>query len=254
MKIMLDIRALAFDVNGTLIDILTDESMEEIYRSIRHFLALQGIDLQRGQLRDLYFRLMKEQQAASPEPYPEYDAVEIWRRIVTDSGTDYTRSLPNAKLQQIPLFLAEMYRSISRKRLELYPYVLEALNRMRFRYPMAIVTDAQSAYARGELHKVGLLDCFSPIVISGDYGYRKPDARLFLKALESLGVAAEQTLFIGNDLYRDIYGARQAGMKTVLMVNSPQGDRSYSGVAPDFTISDYHELLTLLGITDDSTP
>ena len=250
---MVDIRALAFDVNGTLVDIVTDESMEEIYRSIRRFLSLQGIDLQRDQLRDLYFRLMKEQQTASHEPYPEYDAVRIWRKILSDLGTDYTRSLPNAKLQQMPLFLAEIYRSLSRKRLQLYPYVLEALNKLRSRFPMAIVTDAQSAYARGELHKVGLLDYFSPIVISGDYGYRKPDARLFLKVLESLGVAAEQTLFIGNDIYRDIYGARQAGMKT-LMVNSPHGDKSYEGVSPDFTISDYRELPTLLGITDEYSP
>lgn len=244
-----DIRALIFDVNGTLIDILTDEGMEEIYRSLRHFLALQGIDMERGQIRDLYFRLMKEQQSASPERYPEYDAVAIWRTIIAAHGSGYTQSLPAAKLQQMPLFLAEMYRSISRKRLQLYPYVLETLNRLQSRYLMAIVTDAQSAYARGELHKVGLLDYFSPIVISGDYGYRKPDARLFHKALESLGVAAEHTLFIGNDMYRDIYGAQQAGMKT-LMYNSPQGDKIYAGVSPDFTISDYHNLLTILGITD----
>ena len=245
----MDIRALVFDVNGTLIDILTDEGMEEIYRSLRHFLALQGIDLERGQLRDLYFRLMKEQQAASPEPYPEYDAVAIWRKIIAAHGTDYTQSLPDAKLQQMSLFLAEMYRSISRKRLQLYPYVLETLNKLQSRYPMAIVTDAQSAYARGELHKVGLLDYFSPIVISGDYGYRKPDVRLFHKALESMGVAAEHTLFIGNDMYRDTYGAQQAGMKTV-MYNSQQGDKIYAGVSPDFTISDYRDLLNILGITD----
>lgn len=244
-----DIHALVFDVNGTLIDILTDEGMEDIYRSLRHFLALQGIDLERGQLRDLYFRLMNEQQAASPEPYPEYDAVAIWGKIIAAHGTGYTQSLPAAKLQQMPLFLAEMYRSISRKRLQLYPYVLETLNRLQSRYLMAIVTDAQSAYARGELHKVGLLDYFSPIVISGDYGYRKPDARLFHKALESLGVVAEHTLFIGNDMYRDIYGAQQAGMKT-LLYNSPQGDKIYAGVSADFTISDYRDLLNILGITD----
>lgn len=246
----MDIRALAFDVNGTLIDILTDESMEEIYRSLRHFLALQGIDLPRGQLRYLYFSLMKAQQTASPETYPEFDAVEIWRTILTEHGSDYTRALPDAALQQMPLFLAQMFRSISRKRLALYPYVQETLDRLRSRFPMALVTDAQSAYARGELHKVGVLNYFSPIVISGDYGYRKPDARLFQKALDALGIPAEQTLFIGNDMFRDIYGAQQAGMKT-LLYNSPQGDKVYPGVVPDFTITDYRELPALLGLSSE---
>jgi putative hydrolase of the HAD superfamily len=35
----MDIRALLFDVNGTLIDIETDEGLEEIYRAIGHFLT-----------------------------------------------------------------------------------------------------------------------------------------------------------------------------------------------------------------------
>jgi putative hydrolase of the HAD superfamily len=32
---------------------------------------------------------------------------------------------------------------------------------------------------------VGLLKYFNPIIVSGDYGYRKPDPRLFQKALEA---------------------------------------------------------------------
>jgi putative hydrolase of the HAD superfamily len=70
-----------------------------------------------------------------------------------------------------------MSRGISRERLGLYPHVREVLDVLRERYPLALVTDAQSAYTRGELHKVGLLDYFDPIVISGDHGYRKPDGR-----------------------------------------------------------------------------
>ena len=243
------IKALAFDVNGTLIDILTDESMDEIYRSLRHFLTYQGLNISRTDLRDLYFRRMKEQMSASLEPYPEYDAVEIWRSIFDEFATSYTRSLPPEKLQQMPFFLAQMYRAISRKRLQLYPYVLEVMEKLRSRFPMALVTDAQSAYALGELHKVGLTHYFSPIVVSGEYGYRKPDGRLFQRALHGMDVAAEETLFIGNDMYRDIYGAQQAGMKT-LMYNSPQGDKSYRGVSPDFTITDYRELLNILGVAD----
>ena len=67
----MDIRALIFDVNGTLIDIETDEGLEEIYRAIGHFLTYQGIFLHRGEVRDLYFQIMQQQRAKSAETFAE---------------------------------------------------------------------------------------------------------------------------------------------------------------------------------------
>ena len=195
----------------------------------------------------LYFQIMKEQLRASPEMYPEFHAVDIWRTIIEDHGTDFTRTLPAGKLQHMPLFLAEMSRGISRRRLGLYPYVCEVLDVLREHYPLAIVTDAQSVYARGELHKVGLLGYFDPIIVSGDHGYRKPDRRLFQYALDGMGVAAGNSLYVGNDMYRDIYGAREAGLTTV-MFDSDQGAKVYRDCVPDYTITDFRDLLQILGL------
>ena len=105
----------------------------------------------------------------------------------------------------------------------------------------------ERAGARGELHKVGLLDYFDPIVVSGDHGFRKPDRRLFQLALDGLGVAPEHALYVGNDMHRDIYGAREAGMRTVL-VESDQGEEAYLGCVPDHTVADLRGLLPLLGL------
>ena len=243
----MDIRAVAFDVNGTLVRIRTEDGDEQIFRSAAHFLTYQGIDLRRHQIRDLYFQIMKEQQRASPEEHPEFDAVGIWRSIIDGHMTDFTRALPAGKLRQMPLFLAEMARGIARRRLSLYPFVREVLDVLRDRYPLAVVTDAQSAYARGELHKVGLLGYFDPIVVSGDHGYRKPDRRLFQFALDGMNVAAGNTLYVGNDMYRDIYGAREAGMKTV-MFDSDQGTKAHLDCVPDYTITDFRDLLQILGL------
>ena len=129
----------------------------------------------------------------------------------------------------MPLFLAEMCRGISRHRLGLYPHVREVLDALRGRYPLALVTDAQSTYARGELHRVGLLGYFDPIIVSGDHGYRKPDRRLFQFALDGMAVAAENALYVGNDMHRDIFGAREAGLKTV-MFDSDQGNEGLPGL------------------------
>ena len=243
----MDIRAVAFDVNGTLVRILTDDDDERIFRAVAHFLTYQGIELHRHELRELYFQIMKEQLRSSLEKYPEFDAVGVWRSIIEDHQTDFTRALPAGRLQQIPLFLAEMARGISRRRLGLYPYVREVLDVLRDRYPLAIVTDAQSAYSRGELHKVGLLGYFDPIIVSGDYGYRKPDPRLFQLALDGMAVAAQNALYVGNDMYRDIYGAREARLTTV-MFDSDQGEKTYRDCTPDYTITDFRGLLQILGL------
>ena len=243
----MNIRAIAFDVNGTLIRIQTEDGDEQIFRSAAHFLTYQGIDLHRDQVRDLYFQIMKEQLRASPEEYPEFDAVGIWRAIIDGHMTDFTRARPAGKLRQMPLFLAEMARGIARRRLDLYPSVREVLDVLRGCYPLAVVTDAQSANARGELHKVGLLGYFDPVVVSGDHGYRKPDRRLFQFALDGMNVAAGNTLYVGNDMYRDIFGAREAGMKTV-MFDSDQGSKTHPGCVPDHTITDFRDLLRILGL------
>ena len=242
---MLNVQAVIFDVNGTLVEIETDDGMDEIFRAIGHILTYQGIDLRRGDVRELYFATLKEQRRSSPEKHPEFDAVAVWHTIVQEHATDYTRALPEAKLAQLPLFLAETYRGISRRRLRLYPYVRDVLDQLRTRYRMAVVTDAQTAWARAELHQVGLLDYFDPIVVSGDHGLRKPDVRLFDLALDALGVAAADAVYVGNDMHRDIFGAQEAGMATV-MYDSPQGTKEHLDCAPDHRITDYRQLLELL--------
>jgi len=237
----MDIRALLFDVNGTLIDIETDDGLEEIYRAIGHFLTYQGISLHRWEVRDLYFQLMQRQRAESAETFAEWDAVEIWREILRNKASDYTRSLPPEKLEHLPLFLAELHRGIARKRLRLFPQVQETLDQLCSLYHMAVVTDAQSAYAVPELRAVELLKYFNPIIVSGDYGYRKPDPRIFQKALDAVQARPEQAIFIGNDLYQDIFGAQQLGMKAIF-VSYNQANTFSQTISPDYTIYRFAEL------------
>jgi putative hydrolase of the HAD superfamily len=241
----MDIRALIFDINGTLIDIETDERMEQAYRAIAHFLTYQGITLHRWETLDLYFQIMKEQFARSTEVFPEFDVVAVWREVLDRRGSDFTRSMPPGKLQQLPLFLAELQRGISRKRLKLFPQELEVLSGLKEHYLLAAVSDAQSAYALPELRALGLHQYLDPIIISGDYGYRKPDVRLFQAALDRLQVGPNQAIFIGNDCYRDIFGARQLGMKTILFCHN-QDMPGPNEVQPDYIIHEFAELIRAL--------
>jgi putative hydrolase of the HAD superfamily len=241
------VAAVAFDVNGTLVDIRTEDDRDDIFRAIGHFLTYQGIDLRRHAVRDSYFERLKQQQRESTEQFPEFDAVAIWRSIVADHSTEFTHALPPERLAELPRTLAELYRGVSRRKLKLYPHVRSVLGALRERFPLAIVSDGQKAWARGELHKVGLTDFFGPVAISGEHGFRKPDRRLFQIALDGLGVPADKTVYVGNDMYRDIYGARELGM-TAVMFDSDQGTKQHGDCVPDFTITDHRDLLAILGV------
>lgn len=236
----MNIKAVLFDINGTLIDIQTDEGNEEIYRGISHFLTYQGIRTSRWEVRDEYYQLLDTQRKVRGETFPEFDAVEVWREYLR-RRPEACQALPPEKLKWMPLFIAEMYRGISRNRLQLYPEVKNILNELSQRYKLAALTDAQSAWALSEMRAVGIVEYFRPIIISGDLGYRKPDTRIFQSALDRLELPAENVLFVGNDMYRDIYGASSVGMITVFF-SSNQGRKKHSGVEPDYIIYQFAEL------------
>jgi FMN phosphatase YigB (HAD superfamily) len=69
------------------------------------------------------------------------------------------------------------------------------------------------------LQAAGLRSFFDVVVDSALIGVEKPDPRIFQAALQRLGVAPEEALYVG-DLYSvDILGARAAGMEAVLLGN-----------------------------------
>jgi putative hydrolase of the HAD superfamily len=241
-EILMVIRGLIFDINGTLTDIHTNEWNEDIYRILSNLLSYQGIALGPNEVRDLYFQIMKEQREVGGERYPEFDAVGIFREIISRHATDYTRRRPPEKLEQLPLFLAETYRAASRYRLKLYNGVEETINQLRLKYHLAIISDGQSAYAVPELNAVGLLGSFDPVIISGDYGFRKPDPRIFKNALTLMQMKPSDVLFVCNDIYRDVYGAQKLGIKTVFF-RSNQGQQEKEGVTPDYIIYNFPELI-----------
>lgn len=239
------VKGIIFDINGTLVDIRTDEGHEELYRIISNLLSYQGILLDPHRLKDLYFEKMKEQRAASSERHPEFDAVGIFREIITLHATDFTRGLPRQKLEQLPKLLAETYRAGSRFRLQVYPGVEDTIAHLHSKYHLAAITDAQTAYAVPELNAVGLSGYFNPIIVSGDFGYRKPHERLFTTALTAMNMKPSEVLYVGNDMYRDVYGGQRIGIKTVFF-KSNQGTQEKEGVNPNYIIYSFSELLNAI--------
>lgn len=67
---------------------------------------------------------------------------------------------------------------------------------------------------RRDLERLGVAERVDVAVFASEVGARKPDAAIFRRALDELGVAAASTLFVGDSLAMDIGGAAALGMHT----------------------------------------
>jgi putative hydrolase of the HAD superfamily len=161
---------------------------------------------------------------------------EIWDALLKEQGMR-----PASARFQLTTTLAQLFRGISRKRLLLYPAVKETLDILRGAYHLALVSDAQPCFARPEIRAVGLEGYFDPLVISAEYGFRKPDPRLFQAALEGLRLNTREVIFVGNDMHRDIFGASRLGIKTVFFASN-QGTQSHPDTNPNYVISRLEQL------------
>ena len=53
--------------------------------------------------------------------------------------------------------------------------------------------------------------------VSYIYKAGKPATKNYLKAMEELGTTTENTLFVGDQIFTDVYGANCAGIRTILV-------------------------------------
>jgi len=72
-------------------------------------------------------------------------------------------------------------------------------------------------------------DMFNDVLISSDVGLIKPSRDLYELALERLGVAADEVIFI-DDRLPNVEGAEQLGMKTILFTTNKHFEQELSRI------------------------
>jgi putative hydrolase of the HAD superfamily len=82
---------------------------------------------------------------------------------------------------------------------------------------------------------------FDVIIVSGAVNRRKPHPEIFKKALQELGVTAEETVFVGDTVDADVIGAKAAGMKTIFIERRLQKDAEIA--CPTQTIKSLDQLV-----------
>jgi HAD superfamily hydrolase (TIGR01549 family) len=98
---------------------------------------------------------------------------------------------------------------------------LDAFRKMGF--ALALLTDNPPATQRQKLDRVPTFDAFDAIVFSQDTGAEKPDARAFLAVSEALGMPASKLCMIGDNLFRDGFGALRAGYGAAIVLRRAGG-------------------------------
>jgi HAD superfamily hydrolase (TIGR01662 family) len=112
-----------------------------------------------------------------------------------------------------------------------YPEVPDALERLqRDGYVVAAVSNASSDLP-AFLEHLGLAQFFDIILASAAEGTKKPDRRLFQRALERTDASPAQALHVGDFALEDVLGARNAGVAAALMHRGPLS--LFPSFAPD---------------------
>ena len=124
--------------------------------------------------------------------------------------------------------------------LKLDPDFIAVAERLKKRYVLAMLSNDVSEWSAYLRRRFALDRLFTSVVISGDYGFRKPDRRLYQILLRSLSVSPHRCVFV-DDQPRNLETAAQLGMHTVCRIRDDRDPLIY-----ELAIETLNDLLTLL--------
>ena len=92
------------------------------------------------------------------------------------------------------------------------------LEQLKKKYNLAVLSNFNWQAGLEDIVNHHRLNLFFDKVISSDLiGVRKPKALFFDKGLELLGWDKKSTVYIGDTIYYDVYGAKNANMSSILV-------------------------------------
>lgn len=221
-----------FDLYGTLIDIWTDEGKDEVWEGVALLLGDGEENAER--VREEYKSLCRK---AYKGGYHELNLLSVFEQMLEGRGVDIS----------VAPSLAAEFRRLSMVRLGLFDGVEQMLRDLKEAGRVYLLSNAQSCFTLDELRSVGIYDLFDGIVISSDIGVKKPSPDAFLTAFGILGINAENSVYIGNDMRDDILGASSVGMATVYIRTEQSG--SYPDLEipePTYVVGTHAEMRELL--------
>lgn len=170
------------------------------------------------------------------------------------TAEDIFHEIENSSKNYLPHYLTAVkkFGSIEtvpyRTELErLYPDAVHVLECLSTKYKLGIIAN-QTDGLNKRLKEFGIINFFTEIISSWDYGIMKPDPELFKIGIEKSGYAPSEIVMIGDRLDNDIFPANSVGMKTIWLKQGFGGLQKPKTpeYSPDITVCSLAELLSIL--------
>lgn len=233
-----------FDLYGTLVDIRTDEEREELWDKLALFYGYYDAHYTPEELKRRYGELVSGSEERLKERLDGEAAAgnETEGRACSDGETeaadgavhrkdDVHESHPEIKIEQVfaalfqekgviadetlAVHAGQFFRILSTEYVRLYDGVVKVLKTLRAAgSKVYLLSNAQRIFTEYEMHTLGIADYFDDILISSEYGVKKPDGRFFKALIDKHQIDVSRAVMIGNDAVSDILGARRAGLFT----------------------------------------
>jgi len=242
------IRAVVFDMGGTLEDLYYDEILRQAAtRELRDFLHELELDpgLSLPDLQAAVFSGIGAYQAWREESEVELPPERVWTDYIF-ANHGLSRERLAAAADELALFYETHYyvRSLRPEA----PAVLEALRRQVSH--LAIISNTLSRrLVPSKLADYGIAHYFDPIVTSANLGWRKPNERIFGEATRLMSVPPEACAYVGDTVSRDVIGARRAGYGLAIQIRSfltAKADLGVDAVSPDAVIADLGQVIDII--------
>lgn len=219
------IRAVAFDLDGTLIDTLAD-----LTTAVNAALTALGA-------HPLPQARVKELMGDGTDKL-------VARALAEVSGAAADAALPRA----LELFLASYAANVF-SRSKLYPEVQRTLATLRQNaMRVCCVTNKSSRFALPLLEQAGLSGCLEFTLCADRMEDRKPSPALLLQACQRLEVAPREMLYVG-DSHTDVMAAHAAGCGAVAVTFGYHKPGAFERVRPDATVTRLIDIVTdVLGL------
>ncbi|MDD2696749.1 MAG: HAD family hydrolase [Candidatus Pacebacteria bacterium] len=226
-------KAVIFDFDDTLAKTRYGKELGLKLASIKIYDFLRGKGTNTGSFRDLYRKIRKT--TCQIENKGIYNRNIWWFFIIKEL---FKISPPKNFLEE----LTEIYWNAVKKKSELYKDAISTLVYLKNKkYILGMVTDTDGVkeLKSERIKKLNLKKWFNFIVVAGeDVRQTKPDKAPFLLITRKLNLKPHQCIFVGNNIYVDVLGAKKAGMATVLV----KRDNCQAKIKPDQVIKTLVEL------------
>lgn len=240
------LQAVFFDMGGT-IDFYRQTREYRIRQSylIRECLERGGVILPWSDERlvDAIASGMADYYDWNRESNIELGPAEVWSRFLLDGLNVSTETLMPIAEELALLYETRLY--IREMRPEM-PEVLAEIKALGLK--IGIISNTQSLYqVSTNLKEYGIFEYFDPIILSSEYGRRKPDPAIFYAAARLAKVPTGACVFVGDVLSKDILGANRAGFQLAVQIIHPYTNQEADQeTTPDAVIQNMSELLPIL--------